>query len=475
MKTKVISILFLFAAYLSVHAQQKIIGGSPVDITQRPYQAAVFVNGTFNGGGVIIADQWILTAAHVVKGYSASAITVSTGYTNLNNDTRRSTVSEVIIHADYNPTSIVNDIALIKLSSPLTFSSTRKSITISQAYNYSTGTTAVVSGWGRRIVGGNASLTQLYKANVTVQSCTQPKIAVYPSGNASYYGDSGGPLTISSSGADLLIGLVSHGGASPTLDPTYYTNVGYYYNWILTANPTPIVGTDLLQNTATYTISVPQTYTLDLSPNISLVSQSGNSVTVRAITKGRGYINVKVNNRIVGQKFFWVGEPIISGITSNSYMLKAETFGISASIIQTEWTIGGNIFSAHNDFISTPYTSGTYDVTVRARNACGWGPTFSTRVTFGSSYYSISLDGSARLVTVSPASDGTETPAFFTNSVNNTVSYTVINMLTGSQKASGTIPARGGTINLNSLPADIYLLRLDAGDGNAQTFKIKLN
>lgn len=66
MKTRNIYLLILLVMSMVVHAQQRIIGGSAVNITERPYQAAVFVNGTFNGGGVIISNRWILTAAHVV-------------------------------------------------------------------------------------------------------------------------------------------------------------------------------------------------------------------------------------------------------------------------------------------------------------------------------------------------------------------------------------------------------------------------
>ena len=81
MKTRNIYLLILLVMSMVVHAQQRIIGGSAVNITERPYQAAVFVNGTFNGGGVIISNRWILTAAHVVAGLydSYSDVKVYTG------------------------------------------------------------------------------------------------------------------------------------------------------------------------------------------------------------------------------------------------------------------------------------------------------------------------------------------------------------------------------------------------------------
>ena len=177
MKTRIISFLLLFISCNALQAQLKIIGGSAVDITQRPYQAAIFVNGQFNGGGVILNNQWILTAAHVVYGHSASSISVSTGYTNLNNDPNHSSVSQVIMYPNYNiSNSAINDIALIKLSSSLAFSSKRKPITVSNSTSYANGTTATVSGWGRRAVGGSASLSQLYKTNVTIIACNSNQL-----------------------------------------------------------------------------------------------------------------------------------------------------------------------------------------------------------------------------------------------------------------------------------------------------------
>lgn len=84
-------LLFLMTQFLMggfvANAQLRIIGGSAVDISQRPYQAAIFINGTFAGGGVIISPYYILTAAHVVCATGQvtplppSSLKVSVGYT----------------------------------------------------------------------------------------------------------------------------------------------------------------------------------------------------------------------------------------------------------------------------------------------------------------------------------------------------------------------------------------------------------
>lgn len=45
---KIVVIALFLAVSLFTTAQQRIIGGSAVDISQRPYQAAIFINGIFN-------------------------------------------------------------------------------------------------------------------------------------------------------------------------------------------------------------------------------------------------------------------------------------------------------------------------------------------------------------------------------------------------------------------------------------------
>ncbi len=57
MRVKHFYLLALLVMSIVTHAQQRIIGGSAVNITERPYQVAVLINGTFTGGGVIIGNK----------------------------------------------------------------------------------------------------------------------------------------------------------------------------------------------------------------------------------------------------------------------------------------------------------------------------------------------------------------------------------------------------------------------------------
>ena len=69
-RIKVGALFILLLVALTGKAQNRIIGGNITDISNRPYQVAVFVDNQFEGGGVIVNRQWIITAAHVVYGYS---------------------------------------------------------------------------------------------------------------------------------------------------------------------------------------------------------------------------------------------------------------------------------------------------------------------------------------------------------------------------------------------------------------------
>ena len=65
------NLILILALLLTLqgYAQQRIIGGNEISITERPFQVHIEkkdIENTYYGGGCIIAPQWILTAAHVV-------------------------------------------------------------------------------------------------------------------------------------------------------------------------------------------------------------------------------------------------------------------------------------------------------------------------------------------------------------------------------------------------------------------------
>jgi hypothetical protein len=238
----------------------------------------------------------------------------------------------------------------------------------------------------------------------------------------------------------------------------------------------PIIGYSLLSlsETATYTFSpAPVAYTLQISPNLTIVSQTGNSITVKSTANGSAYINIIVDGIIVAQKSLWIGTPIVSGITYDGYMLKAQTFNVNASILKTEWTINSGIYTSADDFIYPPNNSGTYTISVRAYNSNGWGSTYTTEFTFpGSSMYSINV--LSHNVSVLPVSTNLNQTAssLSVSSTKNTISYALVNLMTGDGGVNGKLPSTGGTVDLSGVPSGVYVFRLDEGGGNMQSLKV---
>ena len=100
---------------------EKIVGGTEAINGDWGWQVLLKYQGSFTCGGSLINRQWIVTAAHCVYGRSLipSSFTIEIGGHNLNsiNSWQISRNGDTIkIHPSYNPNTLANDIALIKLS-----------------------------------------------------------------------------------------------------------------------------------------------------------------------------------------------------------------------------------------------------------------------------------------------------------------------------------------------------------------------
>ncbi|KAH8254420.1 hypothetical protein KR032_010044 [Drosophila birchii] len=150
-------------------------------------------------------------------------------------------------HEGYNANTMVNDIAVIRLSSSLSFSSSIKAIGLA-TYNPANGAAATVSGWGTLSSGSSSIPTQLQYVNLNIVSqakCASSTygygsqikstmICAYSSGKDSCQGDSGGPLV----SGGVLVGVVSWGyGCAYANYPGVYADVAVLRTWVVsTAN-----------------------------------------------------------------------------------------------------------------------------------------------------------------------------------------------------------------------------------------------
>ncbi len=487
---KLLLIAFGMFFVCSLNAQKRIIGGSQTSISERPYQAALFTFWDENhldprsyGGAVIIDNQWLLTAAHCVCNQEITKLAVEVGETCVNPYDDLLGIDNIYIHPDYDSTYLYNDIALIKLSSPITFNSKKMPIKISPTFNYVSGTNGVVSGWGRRSYGGPLSLSQLYKADVTISSCSDTQIVAAASANMAYSGDSGGPLTIVNNNEELLIGLVSSCSNSdlPTYYPSHYTNVGYYCDWINSTIYSMNAPRVLCSSESFFANVYGGSYTL--GPTLSATTLSDGRIQISGT--GSAYSYVKIYDRwgnLVNQKNFWVGIPSISNITYDDSDITLETFGYDMDIQRVEWRIGVTPYVTLLPELNYPRNGAPLrqtTVKARATNGCGTTSWFTTTLMLprGNGGIITSFNPDTKCIEVRNAIYTEEESALLASSGltdAGMISYQMANARNGLMAVSGHLPVYGGSIDCSNHPKGLYILTITLADGEKEIIKIKL-
>ncbi|XP_067399050.1 transmembrane protease serine 9-like [Emydura macquarii macquarii] len=235
--------ILLLVASVTAQTDTRIVGGFPCEKAQ-PWQAAIFYNSQLYCGGVLVNNDWVLTAAHCRL---PSTATVRLGEYNLrqvDESEQMRLASKLIPHPSYNPTTKDNDIMLIKLVTPVQINSNVHPIALASR-TVPSGTNCLVSGWGTTTTPTPSFPALLQCATLQIISAADCQKA-YPrsvtdnmvcaglpeGGVDSCQGDSGGPLVCSSS----LQGIVSWGLEECALPqkPGVYTKISKYIDWIQT-------------------------------------------------------------------------------------------------------------------------------------------------------------------------------------------------------------------------------------------------
>ncbi|NXN96832.1 TMPS9 protease, partial [Rhinopomastus cyanomelas] len=234
----------------SALAFSKIVGGSAAARGEWPWQVSLWLRQKEHKcGAVLVAERWLLSAAHCFDIYSDPRMWVAFLGTPLLNgaDGKTEKVFRIYKHPFYNVYSLDYDVALLELASPVRLSAAVRPICLpDSSHVFREGARCFITGWGSTKEGGPMS-KQLQKAAVSVigdQDCkkfypvqisSRMLCAGFPQGTVdSCSGDAGGPLACQEpSGKWFLAGITSWGyGCARPYFPGVYTKVTAVRGWI---------------------------------------------------------------------------------------------------------------------------------------------------------------------------------------------------------------------------------------------------
>ncbi|XP_070534296.1 low-density lipoprotein receptor-related protein 2-like isoform X2 [Ptychodera flava] len=235
--------------------RNRIVGGENAIDGHWPWMVSIHNNlyGTHWCGGVIIDNEWIMTAAHCLsvsgKPLRPEELDILLGIVRLEYNSRKLKASEVHIHPDFGELrSFENDIGLIRLAKPLRFDDDIRPACLPPAeLQVGAGDYGWITGWGYVWESASEGPEHLQVARIPIipdEACSYLNFPVRETmicvGIADgylgiCYGDSGGPLNYYDSEADrwYVLGVTSFGGnCGGPRTPGVYTEVAHFYEYL---------------------------------------------------------------------------------------------------------------------------------------------------------------------------------------------------------------------------------------------------
>lgn len=210
--------------------------------------------------GALISDQYVVTAAHNIKGYNPREMRIRLGDWDVSSDAEtfpfiERLVTEVYVHPYFYAGNLQNDIAILRLDHPvdLAFNGHIAPACLPPRYETFAGQRCVVTGWGKDAWGLQGSYSHILKKVdlpvLTNYDCQEklrytrlgPNFLLSPGflcaggepGKDACKGDGGGPLVCEFDGRYVLAGIVSWGiGCGLPNVPGVYVRTSEYLDWI---------------------------------------------------------------------------------------------------------------------------------------------------------------------------------------------------------------------------------------------------
>ncbi|XP_047567688.1 chymotrypsinogen B-like [Lutra lutra] len=224
----------------------RIVNGEDAVPSSWPWQVSLQTgSGLHFCGGSLISQDWVLTAAHcrVRKSHRVVA-----GVSDLGSDGEAVQVlriAKVFEHPLWDRIMDTNDIALLKLATPVLLSSAVSPVCLPGANaSFPPGSICATTGWGKSQYNSYKIPNKLQQAALPLLSnadcmkfwgskITDVMVCAGASGVSSCSGDSGGPLVCQNDGVWTLVGIVSWGSSwCNPFSPGVYTRVTKFIPWV---------------------------------------------------------------------------------------------------------------------------------------------------------------------------------------------------------------------------------------------------
>ena len=108
----------LAGLFATVQPSGAVVDGRNADANEWPWMVSLRAGGHMCGGS-IISPTTVVTAAHCLEGMRAGDLAVRAGTRQVDGAGQRLDVDRIIRHPGYNPDTVENDIALLRLEGRL--------------------------------------------------------------------------------------------------------------------------------------------------------------------------------------------------------------------------------------------------------------------------------------------------------------------------------------------------------------------